>query len=405
MKFLLSAMSLVIFLLFTPTAKAEVMLFGERVKLKSEVLEEEREIQVLLPENYQSDLASTYPVVYLLDGDYNFHGISGMLDLLANKGQLIPKVILVGIADKGTGTYRQNMSPTGSAKQFLSFIKDELTPYINKHYRAAKNTTLVGHSIGGLFVLNAFMEEPELFEHYVAISPSVWMSDNAIIETAKQKLKSIDTNSSLYISLGDEVKMSIYAFIDQLDYKAKTKLNWQFKHYPDENHNSVSLIALRDALKDIFRGWYTTETILERNSPSETLAYFEQKLAEFKISQPMPALISHIMIRQHYRQKISDKLPAFVDDLVARLPASKQSFIAKQASFVGHYATQEDALALLLKHETEFSQSIDYQKAIAGTYKQMKNEQLAKTYYQKALELAKAQNVAQWQLNILQEYL
>ena len=107
---------------------------GKRINITSTHLNEAREIQILLPESYLSNTKATYPVIYLLDGDYTFHGISGMLDFMANKEQLIPDVILVGIADKGTDVYRQYMTPTGltapfekddvgKAKQFLSFYE------------------------------------------------------------------------------------------------------------------------------------------------------------------------------------------------------------------------------------------------------------------------------------------
>ena len=66
----------------------------------------------MLPESYYSNPNATYPVIYLLDGDYNTFAVSGMLDMLANKGQVIPDVILVGIADSGKAKYRSYMAPS-----------------------------------------------------------------------------------------------------------------------------------------------------------------------------------------------------------------------------------------------------------------------------------------------------
>jgi predicted alpha/beta superfamily hydrolase len=86
---------------------------GDRVKINSTILHEERDIQIFLPESYHSNTGATYPVIYLMDGDYTFHGVSGMLDFMANKAQLIPDVILVAIADKGTDIYRQYMTHKG----------------------------------------------------------------------------------------------------------------------------------------------------------------------------------------------------------------------------------------------------------------------------------------------------
>lgn len=393
---------------------SQVFHSGERITLDSKVLEESREIQVLLPEGYSAEPESSYPVIYLLDGDYNFHGISGMLDLLANKGQLIPKVILVSIGDKGTETYRQYMTPNdsasplkkknGAATEFLAFLNQEVQPYIKQHYRAADHGILMGHSIGGLFVLNSVLNAPDSFRSYVAVSPSVWVSDNAIVAQAKEKLKKIDLNGksiSLYLSLADEMQMGQYDFINELDLFPSKSINWSFTHYPSENHNSVGLIALRDSLKQIFKGWYLPEKILERNNPEETLAHYQAMLKKSGFSQSIPASVVHIMIRQHYRQKKADQLPAFITAAMENFPASRQVLLIKQASFVGYYDSQEAALALLLKHESEFSQSRDYYKALAGTYEQLKQADKAKTSYQKALKLAEMQNANLWELNIL----
>jgi len=151
------------FLYIFTTTNAFGNMLGQRIEMDSRILGEERALQILLPENYQADKTASYPVIYLIDGDYNFNAVAGVLDLLANKGQRIPDVILVGIADKGTQTYRTYMTPDaistlhdknvkGQANKFLSYLTDEVQPYIDKKYRTAKHSTIVGHSMGGLFV-------------------------------------------------------------------------------------------------------------------------------------------------------------------------------------------------------------------------------------------------------------
>lgn len=401
--------------LFSPLFSfAQVFDTGQRVTLESKVLGQSRELQILLPEGYQAELHSTYPVVYLLDGDYNFHGVSGMLDLLANKGQLIPKLILVGIGDKGTEQYRKYMTPNdsnspikenkGAATEFLAFLNQEVQPYIQQHYRAADQTILVGHSIGGLFVLNSMLNAPDSFDNYVAISPSVWVSDNAIVQQAKDKLRKLELNDKtigLYLSLGDEMQMGQYAFINELDLAPSKNINWHFKHYPDENHNSVGLIALRDSLKHIFKDWYLAENELEVMQPLDTLDYYAQALQKFGIQQAIPAGVVHIMLRQHYRQKKADQVADFITGAIKRFPASKQVLITKYASFIGYYDSPDVALSVLKKYEADFYQSVDYLKAIAGAYDQLKQDEQAKDYYQKALVLAEKQRANLWQLNIL----
>lgn len=388
---------------------------GERIQLTSEILHQQRDIQVLLPENYHSNKAATYPVIYLLDGDFNFHGVSGMLDLLANKGQLIPDVILVAIADKGTDKYRQQMTPKeltapfkkgdqGNAKQFLRFLEKELKPYINSHYRSANNAVLVGHSIGGLFVFNALLESPNAFEHYVSMSPSVWLNDHGIMAKAKKVIGTSQHEPvSLYLSLGDENMQGVYAVLQLLDQVQPKNIHWKFSHYPDENHNSVALVALRSHLKTIFDGWFISDKKLTDSFSAEQLISHYRKLAaSLNINQPIPTPSIKSAIRYHYRQKKVDEIPAFMAKVQQQLPASEQAFIIMRASYVGHFDSPEAALKILLAAEHRFEHSVEYIKSIAVTYSQLNNAAKAVNYYEKSLKLAKQYNVNQWQINIIE---
>jgi predicted alpha/beta superfamily hydrolase len=388
---------------------------GERVKLNSLHLNEEREIQILLPESYQSNTDATYPVIYLIDGDYTFHGLSGMLDFLANKAQLIPDVILVGIADKGTDIYRQYMTPAGltapfkkedagKAELFLTFLEKELKPYINSHYRAANNSILVGHSMGGLFVLNALLESPNAFEHFVSMSPSVWLNDHAIMAKAKSFIgKSKHKPTSLYLSLGDETRSGLYGILQLLDETQAKNIDWQFSHYPDENHNSVGLVALRADLKQIFNGWRISDKKLESSMTAEQLlAHYQKLLSSLAINQPIPTPSVKSAIRSFYRQKKVADIPLFMAKVKKELPISEQAFLMMQASYTGHFDSPTAALKILQGAESRFNHSVEYIKSMAVIYVQLNNTEMAISYYQKALTLTKAYNANQWQINIIE---
>ncbi len=387
---------------------------GKRLHITSTYLNEEREIHILLPESYRSNTKATYPVLYLLDGDYTLQGISGMLDFMANKGQLIPDVILVGIADKGTDKYRQYMTPTeltapfkqgdsGKSKQFLNFLVKELKPFINSNYRVANNSILVGHSIGGLFVLNALFESPNSFEHFVSMSPSVWLNDHAIMTKAKDFIgESKHEPVALHLSLGDETRQGVYGVLQILDEIQPKNIQWQFSHYPNENHNSVVLVALRSDLRAIFDGWYITDKKLSSSMSADSLLEHYKALSlSLTINQPIPKPSIQSAIRYFYRHKKTDEIPAFMARVKDELPASQQSFIIMQASYVGHYESPEAALKILLQSEANFNFSIEYLKSIASTYEQLGNKKLAFNYYEKAFELAKSYNSNQWNINII----
>ncbi|MBU2894929.1 alpha/beta hydrolase [Colwellia sp. D2M02] len=408
--------------LFLPKSQAASFHLGERVCLDSQILSQTRELQILLPENYYENNVSNYPVIYLLDGDYNFHGISGMLDLLANKGQLIPDVILVAIADKGTSQYRQLMTPVElavasssspakgaltpakHAAEFLRFLTDEVKPYVAENYRSAEHSILVGQSMGGLFVLNALIESPDAFKHYVAISPSVWVAEQGIVKKAKEKLgKNAHQPVSLFLSLADETRMGQYDFINLLDINEPKNIDWSFKHYPDENHNSVGLIALRDSLKALYSQWYIAEKDLTKfTNPEDIVKHYQNVMTKHAFKQAMPSASIKAMVRHYYRHNNVDKLPVFIAQTSEKLPESRQALIAMQASYAGHFDSPKAALELLLSVENLYPNSIDHLKAIASTYEQVGDMLKAKSYYQKALTVAKKYNTNQWQLNILE---
>ena len=337
-----------------------------------------------------------------------------MLDFMANKGQLIPDVILVGIADKGTDKYRQYMTPaglntasekddSGKAKQFLHFLEQEVKPYISNHYRVAKNSILVGHSMGGLFVLNALFESPNSFEHFISMSPSVWLNDYAIMEKAKLFIgKSKHQQVSLYLSLGDETRQGVYGVLQLLDEEQPKNIQWQFSHYPNENHNSVGLISLRGHLKTLFNGWFISDKELSyAMSAARLLQHYKELTQSLTINQPIPTPSIKSAIRYFYRQKNTTEIPAFMAKVKNELPASEQGFIIMLASYVGHFESPEAALQILLKSEADFNDSVEYLKSIAVTYEQLGNKNLAFNYYEKAFELATAYKSNQWQINII----
>jgi predicted alpha/beta superfamily hydrolase len=406
---------LLLTLLTTQYTLAAPLSIGERSKINSTYLSEEREIQIILPESYQSNSTATYPVIYLIDGDYTFHGMSGMLDFLANKAQLIPDVILVGIADKGTDKYRQYMTPAGltapfkkddagKAEQFLLFLEKELKPHIASQYRTADNSILVGHSIGGLFVLNALFESPNAFEHFVSMSPSVWLNDYAIMAKAENFIeKSTHKPSSLYLSLGDENRQGLYGVLQLLDEAQPKNIHWEFSHYPDENHNSVGLIALRNNLKQIFTGWLISDQALSTSMTAEKIiTHYSKLLTSLAINQPIPTPSIKSAIRYFYRQKKENEINAYMAKVKKELPASEQAFIMMQASYLGYSGSPKSALKVLQNAENRFEHSVEYVKSIAATYMQLKNTDMAISYYAKALKLAHSYKANQWQINIIE---
>ena len=159
------------------------------LRLKSEVLGEERIILVRTPSGYEAG-NQRYPVLYMTDGDAHIGHTGATIEFLSRNGRM-SELIVVGI----TNTDRtRDLSPThvktaavagvqfptsGGADKFLKFIESELIPDIEKRYRVQPYRILAGHSLGGLFVVHAMLSRPELFNSYIRCEPGIAMGQSS----------------------------------------------------------------------------------------------------------------------------------------------------------------------------------------------------------------------------------
>lgn len=241
-----------------------------RLTIKSEVLGEERVILVRTPQGYEGG-TTRYPVLYMTDGDAHLQHTSGTVSFLARNGRM-PEMIVVGIANTDrtrdlTPTKSNLKTPegelqaptSGGGDKFLKFIQTELIPRIEKQYRVEPFRVFAGHSLGGLFALHAMVSRPELFNAYIAVSPSTQWDDFVIVKRVEEFLKGRKSwNRTLFVSLGNEPG-NIGAGFDKLKgVLAKQQVKdfvWDSAHLEDEDHGSVVLRSHYAGLRKAFDGW------------------------------------------------------------------------------------------------------------------------------------------------------
>ena len=176
-------------------AQSEKIVIGTIDTINSSILNEKRPIWVYKPNNAltrnNSDSLKQYPVVYLLDGDLHFASVVGILEHLSDNN-ICPEMIVVGIPNTNrlrdlTPSRDSAYSKTsgGGSDNFISFMNKELVPYIDSIYPTAPYKMLIGHSIGGLTVINTLINFPEIFNSYVAIDPSMWWDNQISLKEAK----------------------------------------------------------------------------------------------------------------------------------------------------------------------------------------------------------------------------
>jgi len=195
----------------------EVKIAGSEVrKITSSIVKgQEYELQIMLPGGY-ANRDKKYPVLYLMDSQWDFPLLTALYGEQYYDG-FIPEMIIVGVTWGGTrpnpdSLRARDYTPTkvngspqsGGADNFLSFIKNELFPFIETNYKADKNDrTLMGCSLGGLFSLYTLFTHADMFQRYVAASPAFgW--DNEVLYQYEKKYFQNKSNApaKLFMCLG-----------------------------------------------------------------------------------------------------------------------------------------------------------------------------------------------------------
>jgi hypothetical protein len=235
--------------------------------IKSNVLGEERTIIVRTPNGYDANKLA-YPVLYMTDGDAHIGHTSSTIEFLARNGRM-SEMIVVGITNtdrtrdltptKATGPNAAQFPTAGGSDNFLKFIETEVIPEIEKRYRVQPYRVLAGHSLGGLFVIHAMITRPELFNSYVAVSPSLQWSDDATLKRAEEFLKTRkEFNATLFTSLGNEPGDIGDAFVLFKEALSKSNIKgfaWDAQQMTDEDHGSVVLRSHYLGLRKVYEGW------------------------------------------------------------------------------------------------------------------------------------------------------
>ena len=302
--------SLVFF--FSNAQSNNVVVIGNTDSIYSHVLKERREFWVHLPPSASNlHTKKKYPVIYLLDGDKNFTGVVGMIDLLStvNGNSFFPEMIVVGILNSDrfrdltpshevSGLWVDSAAGkrSGGGNAFMSFIEKELMPHIDSLYPAGKYRMMIGHSLGGLMAINTMIYHRELFNSYVAIEPSMWWDNQQLLHESEQTLKTGSyAGTAVFLAMAHTQLPGIDTTMLQRDTtegtihprgilqlsryimgNSQNGLEKEFKYYDEETHASSPLIATYDALHFIFKDYQLTYHNNYFDDPAFSLAAFLQ---------------------------------------------------------------------------------------------------------------------------------
>jgi predicted alpha/beta superfamily hydrolase len=249
-----------------PATARDSVLPHDSLAVESLELGEMRRINVYVPRDYASSRTTRYPVLYMPDGgiDEDFPHVVRTVDSLIALHAIRP-VIVAGIPN--TERRRDLTGPTrvasdsaiarrvGGAAVFRKFLRDEVIPTIQARYRTTKERAIIGESLAGLFILETFFVEPPLFDHYIALDPSVWWNKGALVDSAPARLRRFRaTPRSLYLATSDvaDIANGTVRVAEILKATPPRELTLTYVARPDLTHGTIFRAVKAGALVTVF---------------------------------------------------------------------------------------------------------------------------------------------------------
>ncbi len=384
---------------------------GKIDSIYSNILKESRELYIHLPESYDSNSQRKYPVIYVLDGDVLLNAVSTVHDFYW--GGYMPEMIIVGISNENNRTRDLTTSKIesrrgteynlehGGANDFIMSIEKELIPYIEKNYPVTNYRTLIGHSYGGLFTINALINHTDLFENYLAIDPSLDWDNQKLLKQSKEVIKSNSLEGkSLFITLSGQLHMqnsditinnvmqdsseytlvarSNIEFFKFAESNKQDKFNIKWKFYKDDLHGTVPLPSILDGLVYFFE-WYQMENTDKFNSfdtPKdelyEIIRYRANKLKshfEYQVPPYTEDLFNMLGYMNMEMQQL-EKAKMYLELCIEYYPESTNAY----DSMAEYYASQNDFENAIknIEKALEINEN-EYFRNKIEEYKKMKN--------------------------------
>ncbi|MBY8825119.1 alpha/beta hydrolase [Sphingomonas colocasiae] len=192
--------------------------------------------------------ATGYPVIYVMDGNAWTPMVSEVIRTNLDFGgrSKVEPAVVVGIGYPVDGVFDMKRRPhdlttptdrprpttgvvpanSGGYEAMIRFVQDRVKPDIEKRFPIDRTRqTLAGHSLGGLFTLRTLMNHPDWFQTYLALSPSIWWHDAALIGEALALAPSPAQGAArVYIGVGEAEEYMSASYQAEMEAEVRARL-------------------------------------------------------------------------------------------------------------------------------------------------------------------------------------
>jgi predicted alpha/beta superfamily hydrolase len=281
--------------------KGSPNIVGINHSINSNILKENKTIQVYLPKEYATT-TKKYPVIYLLDGQRFFlYGASLLQSFTAF--DLTPDFIVVGITNQQST--RMNTF-SAKAKGFAEYLEKEVIPLINSSYRTSKKRLLFGWAYGGGFGIETLISKPHLFDGYILSSPYPVSSKMKKFKAFIEQHKSL--NTFVYFA-SDAKEFGVKEGTEELATFLNlntTNLRWKFKVLSGEEHRSTVYPTLYHGIQEYFEAYREIQfkdlnEFITKGGIPYVKKYYSKRSKLYNLPNKIAPFTKYIMLRTAMR--------------------------------------------------------------------------------------------------------
>ena len=284
-----AALTTAVFLLSPPEAQAQAdgdpIALGTYRVLHSQVLGEDRVLQVHLPRGYESTEAA-YPVVYLFYSDwlegYFAQVVNDLYHLSMNR---MPPVILVGIPN--TQRYRdllpwprsEDRPGEGHAARFLEALHKEILPFVEAEYRTQPYRIMVGPQAAAVFGVYTLLESPQTFQAFILNDPCRFDSAERSLCRELAAFAATPEARGKYFAVSHDAAddrwdtQMLEALVAKFEDSAVDGFRWRIERQTDWPF-FLAPVEVRSALLDLFRD-YPFPSLAEVSGWSDIQSHYD----------------------------------------------------------------------------------------------------------------------------------
>jgi predicted alpha/beta superfamily hydrolase len=260
-----------------PVVEAVTLPGTELHTLQSALTQSDYHIYIALPESYVPGDTTTYPVVYLLDGNFFFAIMVQAYRMMRILSEEVREAIFVGIGypvetnadvlvrrfmdqtptrvERSEEQFTERLGKpvrSGGGQAFLRALSDEIIPFVEASYRTGPERMLAGFSLSSMFGTYVLFHEPQLFQSYLIGSPSLWWDDGSTFGFEERYASSHQSlPARVFISAGSRegtLTTSVQQLAETLAQRRYPDLELTAHVFEDETHFSVIAATLARGL-------------------------------------------------------------------------------------------------------------------------------------------------------------